>query len=207
MRVVILGSAAALPDPNRCHAAILITVKERHYLFDCGHGATLQIIRANVNPTAVNTIFFSHLHFDHIADFPFFMMSTWICNREIAPTVIGPVGTKNFIDHLFVDGAYEADIRARTQYPRRKANLHVLKANVLECDEGVVFEDDLVKVTSYCGEHIPRKVSACLGFRIDDVDGKSVVYSGDSEPCEALDELAKDVDLLIHECTFPTKAI
>ena len=67
-------AAAALPDPDRGHEAILITVHDRHYLFDCGHGATLQIIRSNVNPATVNTLFFSHLHFDHIADFPFFMI-------------------------------------------------------------------------------------------------------------------------------------
>jgi hypothetical protein len=29
------------------------------------------------------------------------MMSTWICNRELAPTVVGPTGTQDFIDHLF----------------------------------------------------------------------------------------------------------
>lgn len=207
MRVFILGSAAALPDPDRCHGAVLITVRERHYLFDCGHGATLQIVRANVNPAIVNTVFFSHLHFDHIADFPFFMMSTWICNREVAPTVIGPVGTKNFVDHLFMEGAYEADIRARTQYPRRKANLHVLKPDIRECEPGIVFEDDLIQVNAFYAEHIPREISPCFGFRIEDVDGKSVLYSGDTKHCEALEEHARGVDLLIHECTFPKKAI
>ena len=55
MRIVMLGTAAALPDPDRCHASILISVQDQHYLFDCGHGATQQIIRANVNPAKVNT--------------------------------------------------------------------------------------------------------------------------------------------------------
>ena len=207
MRIVMLGTAAALPDPDRCHASILITVHNQHYLFDCGHGATQQIIRANVNPAKVNTVFFSHLHFDHIADFPFFMLSTWIINREKAPILVGPVGTKDFVDPLFIDGAYAADIKARTQYPKRRENLHVLKPDVRECEPGVVFEDDLIKVTAFRGEHIPKEISPCFGFRIDSVDGKSVVYSGDTEPCEELEKLAKGVDLLIHECTFPKRAI
>lgn len=38
-------------------------------------------------------------------------------------------------------------------------------------------------------------------------DGKSVSFSGDTSPCERFIELSKDVDLMIHECTFPQSAI
>lgn len=32
--------------------------------------------------------------------------------------------------------------------------------------------------------------------------GKKIVYSGDTRPCDGLVKLAKDADLLIHECTY-----
>src|SRR5262249_46178373 len=95
MRVILLGTGAALVDPDRNHSSILITVRGRNYLFDCGHGATHQLMRAGIDPVDIDVIFLSHLHFDHIADFPYFMLSTWIFGRSVAPVVIGPPGTEN----------------------------------------------------------------------------------------------------------------
>jgi ribonuclease Z len=207
MRVIMLGTAAAIPDPDRNHSCILVTVRGRHYLFDCGHGATHQMIRENVNPGTVNVVFLSHLHYDHIADFPFFLLTSWITNRKDAPIVIGPTGVRNFVDHLFADGAFADDIKARLQYKNRQGNTHVLTPDVRECEPGLVFEDDLVKVTGCYVEHIPTEISPCFGLRLDSVDGQSVVFSGDTAPCERLVELAQGCDLLIHECTFPEAAI
>ena len=145
MRILMLGTAAAAPDPDRNHSAILITVRDRHYMFDCGHGATHQLIRCNVNPGHVDAVFLSHLHYDHIADFAFFLLTTWITDRGNPPVVVGPPGTRGFVDHQFADGAFAKDIEARAAYRNRQGNLHVLKPDVRECEPGVVFEDDLVR--------------------------------------------------------------
>jgi len=42
---------------------------------------------------------------------------------------------------------------------------------------------------------------------MDTVDGQSVSFSGDTAPCDAFVELSKDVDLMIHEFTFPESAL
>jgi ribonuclease Z len=207
MRVIMLGTGAALVDPDRNHSSILITVRGRHYLFDCGHGATHQLMRAGVDPVEINAVFLSHLHFDHIADFPYFMLSTWIFGRQVAPVVVGPPGTNRFVSHLFAEGAFAKDIEARAQYPLRQKNFHVLKPDVRECRPGLVFEDDMVRIGACYVEHIPREISPCFGLRMDTVDAQSLVFSGDTSPCERLVEMATDCDLLIHECTFPQKAI
>lgn len=207
MRIVMLGTAAAMPDPDRNHSGILITVGGRHYMFDCGHGATHQLIRSNVHPARVDTVFLSHLHYDHIADFAFFLLTTWIADRQNPPVVVGPPGTRGFVEHQFADGAFAKDIEARAAYKNRQGNMHVLKPDVRECEPGLVFEDELVRVTACYVEHIPREISPCFGLRLDTADGKSVVFSGDTAPCDRLVELAQDCDLLIHECTFPEKAL
>ena len=82
MRITMLGTSAAAPDPDRGGSAILLTVRGRHYLFDCGANATRSMIKSNINPVDVNTVFLSHLHYDHIVDFPYFLLTTWICDRE-----------------------------------------------------------------------------------------------------------------------------
>jgi len=206
MRLDILGSAAALADPDRYHTAMVLTVADRPYLIDCGNGATLQMMRANIDPVTVNHVFLTHLHFDHIADFPFFMISTWMGDRQIAPVVYGPEGTREFIDHLFEGGAYAADIAARSAYPKRQQNKHVLRPDIRLLKPGVVHEDDLVKVTAVYAEHIPREISECFAFKFE-AEGKSVVFSSDTSPCDAVEELAEGADLLVHECTFPRTAL
>jgi len=206
MRVTMLGTSAAAPDPDRGGSGIVLTVRGRHYLFDCGVNVTRSMIKSHINPTEVNHVFLSHLHYDHIIDFPYFLLTSWICDREKPPIVVGPEGTQNFIDHLFEDGAFAKDIEARRQYPRRQ-NTEILVPDVRECQPGLVFEDDLVKVTACYVEHIPLEISPCFGLRMDTIDGESVSFSGDTAPCDRFIELSKDVDLMIHECTFPESAI
>jgi ribonuclease Z len=207
MRIIMLGTGAALPDPDRNQSAIIITVRDRHYLFDCGHGATHQLVRANIDPAQVNTVFLSHLHYDHVSDFAFFMIATWMGNRQVAPVVVGPPDTQHFVDSLLANGAFRKDIEARARYKVRQQNYSVLKPDVRECKPGLVYEDDLVRVSACYVEHIPREISPCFGLRLDTREGKSVVFSGDTSPCDRLIELAQGADLLIHECTFPQSAI
>ena len=77
MRIIMLGTGAALPDPDRCHTAILLTLGNgRHFLLDCGHGATRQMVRVNVNPADVAHLFLTHLHHDHVCELPFFVISS-----------------------------------------------------------------------------------------------------------------------------------
>jgi len=207
MQVVLLGTAAALADPDRNHTSILLSVKDRLYLLDCGHGATRQMMRAGFDPVDVGTIFFTHLHLDHIADFPFLVLSSWIFGRRDPAVVLGPPGTREFSGHLFQNGAFRKDIEARAQYPQRQKNIGVLSPEIREYQSGVIFEDDLVRVSACHVEHIPREITPCFALRLDTPDGKSLVFSGDTAPTEALIALARDCDLLIHECTFPQKAI
>ncbi|MCY4191487.1 MAG: MBL fold metallo-hydrolase [Rhodospirillaceae bacterium] len=207
MRVLMLGTGAALIDPDRNHSSILLTVRGENYLFDCGHNATRQMVANGVDPTTVKAIFLSHLHFDHIADFSYHMISTWMAGRQAPPTVVGPRDTQEFVDHSLIDGAYAKDIEARVQYRQRQDNYDVLRPPVIEAEPGLVYEDDLVRVTACHVEHIPEEISPCFGLRMDTADGESVVFSGDTAPCDRLVDLAQDCDLLIHECTFPQTAI
>lgn len=202
MRIMMLGTGAALPDPDRCHTSILITLDSgRHLMLDCGHGATRQLIRADVNPAEVGDLFLTHLHHDHVCELPFFVISGWILSRVGALNIYGPDGTKKMVSHLFENGAFDADIRARGAYPARQANMEAIRPQVTEYGEGVVFEDKEIRVTAALMDHIPAEISPCYGFRIE-AEGKVVVFSGDTAPCDNILTLSRGADLLIHECTF-----
>ena len=202
MGIVKLGTGAALQDPDRFHTSILITLENgRHILLDCGHGATRQMMRVDVNPADIGDLLLTHLHHDHVCELPFFVISGWFLGGEGALNIHGPDGTRKMVSHLFENGAFDADIRARSSYAARQANMEAIRPNVAEYGPGVVMQDDDVRVTAAYVDHIPLEVSPCFGFRIE-AEGKVVVFSGDTAPCANILELSRDADLLIHECTF-----
>jgi ribonuclease Z len=206
MYVVILGSAAALADPDRCHTAILLSLNSgRKVLIDCGHGATRNMVRANVNPADVTPILLTHLHHDHISDLPFFLLEGWMLNRVGRPHIVGPQGTEHFVRCLLEGGAYDVDIRARAMYPARQSNMEAIRPTY-EYTAGPIYKDVDLHVTALEVDHIPSHISKCYGFRFE-VEGKVIAFSGDTKPCAAIEQLAWRADLLIHECTFPEAMI
>ncbi len=207
MKITMLGTGAALPDPDRAQSAILLTLSNgRNFLFDCGEGATRQMVRANIDPASVGFVFLTHLHHDHICDYPYFVISSWMLNKTGSPLVLGPKGTAHFVDHLFENGAYRTDFLARGAYPARKQNLEAVRPEVREVSPGVVFEDEDIKISVDWVEHLPHDVCECFGVRVE-AEGRIIAFSGDTAPCEAMVRLAEDADLLIHECTFPESFI
>lgn len=203
MKITMLGTGAALPDPDRCQTSILITLSNgEHYLLDCGHGATRQMVRANVSPADVSRVFLTHLHHDHIAELPYFLISSWMLNRIGSPLIVGPTGTARFAEHLLETGAFQLDFRARSHYPARVANIEAMRPEVREFHaDGLIHEDKHVRITAIEVDHIEREIARCYGFRIE-AEGKVVAFSGDTRPCPGIEVLARDADLLIHECTF-----
>ena len=207
MRITMLGTGAAFVDPDRAQSGILVTLDNgRNYLFDCGAGITRNMVRANVSPADVSAVFLTHLHHDHICDFPLFVITGWMWDREDSPVVIGPKGTQHFVTNLFEGGAFKADFDARSSYPRRQKNISAIRPKVIEASPGVAYEDEHVRMICDWVEHIPREVSECFGVRFE-AEGKVIAFSGDTSPCESMVRLAKDADLLIHECTFPESFI
>ena len=203
----MLGTGAAFVEPDRAQSGILVTLDNgRNYLFDCGAGITRNMVRANVSPSDVSAVFLTHLHHDHICDFPLFVITGWMWDREDSPVVIGPKGTAHFVRHLFEGGAFQADFEARSHYPRRQKNLAAVRPEVIECTPGLAYEDGHVRIDCDWVEHIPREISECFGIRFE-AEGRAIAFSGDTAPCDSMVRLSQDADLLIHECTFPESFI
>lgn len=203
VRLTLLGTAAALLDPDRAHTGLLLTVGgDRHILIDCGTGVARRLVQAGVSPSEVDTLLLTHLHFDHTADIPAFTIGGWMLNRPGPYRLFGPPGTGAMVSHMFEGGAFDVDIRARAKYPMRQKNIAALRPEVTEFGEGVILDDGTVRVTAALVDHIPREVTLCFGFRIE-VAGRVIAFSGDTTPTASMVELARGADLLVHECTFP----
>ncbi len=207
MYVTMLGTGAAFADPDRAQSGILVTLDNGgRYLFDCGAGTVRNMVAANASPADVRVVFLTHLHHDHICDFPLFTITGWMWDRPAAPVVLGPKGTAAFCQHLFENGAFDADFRARSAYPLRQGNLDAVRPDVREVSPGLAYEDGDVTIRCDHVEHIPRDIAECFGIRFEAED-RAIAFSGDTSPCDSMVRLARDADLLIHECTFPESFI
>jgi ribonuclease Z len=66
---------------------------------------------------------------------------------------------------------------------------------------GVVWQDELLTVTSFGVEHPP--IEPAVGYRVD-YRGRSVVISGDTNAADGLFAAAKGADLLLHDALSRT---
>jgi ribonuclease Z len=206
MKVALLGTGSAIPDPDRGNPSQAVIVDDQILLFDCGERTTVNLIKVGINPNEVEHLFFTHLHWDHIADYGYLVISSWNCGRIKTLNVYGPQGTRNMSDST-IFGTHRVDVEFVEKFLKtlpdsiQQRPIAQVPVTVREISEGVVLSSKGFTVTAGQVEHINSMGFPCLGYRVDSQYG-SVAISGDTEPCEAMVRLAKDVDLLIHECAF-----
>ncbi|AJE42965.1 hypothetical protein SNOD_25210 [Streptomyces nodosus] len=70
LQVVLLGTQAGPPPtPDRAGISTALLVDGHIYLIDCGRSSVTQFARAGLDFSAIRSIFLTHLHIDHIADY------------------------------------------------------------------------------------------------------------------------------------------
>jgi len=196
-RVTLLGTGSPQPSITRFGPGVLVQAGGQILLFDCGRGVTQRLVQLGVKLGAVNKVFITHLHSDHIVGIPDLWLTGWLeipsAQRKGALHVFGPMGTRNMMESL--EKAYEWDIKTRI------ADQNLVKENVAfivnEIQEGVVYDNGGLKVTAFEVDH-GDLIKPAFGFRID-YDGRSTVVSGDTRINENLIRHATGTDLLIHQ--------
>ena len=82
-------------------------------MFDAGRGALQRLVQLNIPWQAIQGVFFTHLHSDHVVGFPDLWLTGWLIapGRTVPLQVWGPTGTADMISHL--RQAYQYDIGVR----------------------------------------------------------------------------------------------
>ncbi len=95
VEIRFLGSGDAFGSGGRFHTCFLVTAGSARFLIDCGASSLIAMRRFGVDPNAVSVILLSHLHGDHFAGVPFFLLDAQFVSRRTRPLVIaGPPGTQ-----------------------------------------------------------------------------------------------------------------
>jgi ribonuclease BN (tRNA processing enzyme) len=210
-RVIVLGSGGPQPNPVRWGTSFLVEIGGEWMMFDCGFATTYNLYKAGFKATQVDHLFFTHHHSDHDADYPSFLLVRWDMSigKENDLRVYGPTLTTQLTERLLGEGvgAFWHDIVARTQHPlsqwaheERGGTLPRKPPKILAKDvgPGTVATGDRWEITATRVEHVQPYLDS-LAYRIDSDEG-SIVFSGDTRPCNALTELATGADLLVMGC-------
>jgi ribonuclease BN (tRNA processing enzyme) len=199
-RVVMLGTGTPNADPERSGPAVAVVVDSTAYLIDCGPGLVRRAAGAHRNGVKgldakhLGYLFVTHLHSDHTAGYPDLILMPWVLERSTPLEAFGPPGLQAMTEHLLK--AYDADIRNRLD-GLQPANPDGYKVTVHEiAAEGVVFQDERVRVTAFRVDH--GTWADAFGYRFDTPD-RSIVISGDCVPSPGLIRHARGADILIHE--------
>ncbi len=191
IRVTILGSGTCVPSIRRSSCAVLVQTGGVNLLIDAGPGTMRRLLEAGLTVFDISFLFFSHFHPDHSGELIPFLFSNKYPDgalRRTPLTFVAGNGFDTFFDRL--KGVYGHWIE-----------LEPGLFNMIELDNtgtGTrIF--DAFRLTFGPVRHNPESTA----YRITGPGGKSVVYSGDTDYCDSLVELAAGADILICESALP----
>jgi ribonuclease BN (tRNA processing enzyme) len=185
MKLTILGSGTCIPNTKRGSSGYLLETPNSKILLDCGSGTTWKLEETGINYLEIDHIFFSHLHPDHTGDLvPFLFATKYSHNKEREKPLFlwGGAGFNKFFNAL------------------KKAYGNWIVPEGLSFDEFKGGSDSFndFKITAAKTPHI----EGSLAYKVES-EGKSIVYSGDTDYSESLINLTANADLLIIECALP----
>ena len=196
LRIVLLGTGVGPPvNLRQFGPSTLIEAGGTRLLFDAGRGATIRLTQAGVPIGTVNRLFLTHLHSDHVIQIPDLFLAGWVgpAGRKVPFSVWGPKGTRAMMSAP--EKAFAFDIHMRRDVDEKFPG-EGISVRSHDITEGVVFEEDGLKVTAFLVDHAP--ITPAFGYRVD-YRGRSVVLSGDTRVSENLVKHAAGVDVLVHE--------
>ncbi|MBI64356.1 MAG: hypothetical protein CL778_03635 [Chloroflexi bacterium] len=210
-KLYILGAGTPTPTPTRFGSAYVLDIDNEKIMFDCGPATTHKLVKAGLWPTEIDNIFFTHHHFDHDIDYPCFLLCRWdqSIGKENQLKVFGPTLTEKITEGIIgKDGLFSHDWKARVYHPvsqkvyeNRGGTLPRKPPSVKARDvsEGLVYTSNTWEVTSANAEHVQPYLDS-LAYRLETKSGKSIIFTGDTQPCDSVTNLAYDADIMLSMC-------
>jgi ribonuclease Z len=189
-KVMILGTANAVPDEEHENTHLLIVENEHVILVDCASNPIQHLRRAGVQFDQVTDMILSHFHPDHVSGAPLLLMGMWLMGRT-KPLHI--YGLEHTIDRMEIMMNLFDWKRWPDFYP-------VYFHRIPEQEMSLVIDCPDLKIYGSLVKHmIPA-----MGLRVEFIQhDKVVAYSCDTEPCDQVARLADKADALIHEAAGP----
>lgn len=199
LTVTLLGTGTPDPRIDRFGPSTLITAGGQVLLVDVGRGAVQRMQQIGVSPGAIDQVFLTHYHSDHVNGLP----DLWLTARlpphggRTGPLgVSGPEGLGALTARLREAFANDIAVREADEKLTPESTQFVV-TEFGETDDGTVYDHDGLKVSSFKVNH-GDLIHPSVGYRVDYGDA-SVILSGDTVQEPNLVAHAAGADLVIHE--------
>ncbi|HCK8355173.1 TPA: MBL fold metallo-hydrolase [Salmonella enterica] len=197
INIVLLGTKGgpSLLNTARLPQATALTIGDKIWLIDAGYGASLQLVKNGIPLRNINTILLTHLHSDHILDYPSLLMNAWASGlKDHTIQVYGPPGTQAMTKASWK--VFDRDITLRMEEEGKPDPRNLVKAT--DIGQGVIYKDELVTISALKVPHSPFPDGEAFAYRFD-TQGKRIVFSGDTSWFPPLATFAQGADILVHE--------
>lgn len=206
-KLVLLGTGGGpIARVSRSQPANMLRVGDKTYLIDIGDGTPRQIVRAGTRLSTVDAVFITHLHFDHTAGIMGFIALDWQDRRKKPVGFYGPPGTSNLVADT-LKALASAEGIFRPQLPDLQPMASIFSGQDWDVTAArEVYRDEAVTVRAVENSHygtmrLPQTdhgTNRAYSYRFE-TPGRSIVFTGDTGPSAALEQLAKGADILVSE--------
>src|SRR5262245_16216177 len=185
LRMTLLGVGTAVPDQDRENTHMVWESPGGLLLIDAGGSTYQRLLRANLDPLRLHGVFLTHSHADHINGLPALLFQLALMGYQGPLPIYGNAPTLDLMRRVVEAFGLES----------HQVAVHWI---AVAGGQEVPVGDAAYRLRVADTVH-PRP---CLALRFEDcASGRALVYSADTEPCAALQELAQGAAVLIHEAT------
>lgn len=206
LHVVLCGAGGPMPAPRASGPCVGIVAGNRLFIVDTGTDSTRNLQRLGYPPAAVEAVFLTHFHSDHIDGLGELATIRWATGDHAAPLpVYGPEGVDQIVAGF--NTAYAQDFVYRNAHhgdavvPLGAAGMNARAFKTPADGElAKVYESDGLVIEALRVQHAP--VSPAVGYRFS-YGSRTVLVSGDTARSDNITRFANGIDLLVHEALAP----
>jgi len=195
MHLQFVGCGDAFGSGGRFNTCFHLVGPGIDALIDCGATSLVAMNKLAIDRNAIDVIFLTHFHGDHVGGVPFFLLeANYVLKRERPLTIAGPPSLKSRFGEIMDVG-----------FPGTQALQLRFQLTLTELEIGARNEVGGLQVTPFHIVHDDR-AGPCVGLRFE-AEGKVIAYSGDTEWTDAVIDIGRDADLFICESFTRDKPI
>lgn len=218
LKITFLGTSGSSPTTKRSMPSIALQYNGYSMLWDVGECTQRQMMKYDVGYGSIDAIFITHAHLDHYLGL-FGLLETLNLNRTKKKMDVFGFDDFSWIEQRYAFVKFHKIKKGRI-YSGKNYSVSAFPVKHCKGAYGLVFqEEDQVKFYEKKAHELGlwgklfseiQKIGwvKIKGKKINLEDvtwkkkGRKIVYTGDTLPCDAVADAARDADVLIHEATF-----
>ncbi|MBU4173968.1 MAG: MBL fold metallo-hydrolase [Actinobacteria bacterium] len=185
LEVTVLGSSGGYAGAGKACSGYLLRHGENSLMLDIGSGSLANLL-VQLPADGLGGLAITHMHYDHYVDIYGLATARRFWESTLPPLpLLAPPGAMDVIGSPLSDGS-------RTRF--------------FECFEVTGHQaGETREIAGFELVALPaRHITGSFSFRVT-AGGRTVCYSGDTDVCDSLLQLAGGVDLFICESTFTSE--